>query len=90
MARSAAKGAATSINAAVNPEFANGKALFFESCKPAGVNSLARCAVCIDESSSYRRSLSLRGPETRLVTKSYGRTVSSYCASTSTTSAPLS
>ncbi|XP_065831712.1 retinol dehydrogenase 12-like [Oscarella lobularis] len=42
MARSAAKGAATSINAAVNPEFANGKALFFESCKPAGVNSLAR------------------------------------------------
>eukprot|EP00118_Oscarella_pearsei_P001266 m.6992 g.6992 ORF g.6992 m.6992 type:complete len:369 (+) comp17439_c0_seq1:33-1139(+) len=32
--RSAEKGAATTINAAVNPEYAGQKALYFESCKP--------------------------------------------------------
>ncbi|XP_065828630.1 retinol dehydrogenase 12-like [Oscarella lobularis] len=33
VSRNAEKGAATTINAAVNPEFANQKALYFEDCK---------------------------------------------------------
>ncbi|XP_065845941.1 retinol dehydrogenase 12-like [Oscarella lobularis] len=42
MGRSPEKGAATSINAAVNPAFANEKALYFEDCKPVALHSLAK------------------------------------------------
>jgi hypothetical protein len=45
VSRSPEKGAATSLNAAVNPEFAGQEAVFFSNCKPTQVKEFARSAI---------------------------------------------
>ncbi|XP_065832393.1 retinol dehydrogenase 12-like [Oscarella lobularis] len=52
-ARSPEKGAATTINTAVNPAFANKKALYFEDCKPVAPRRAARNEIHHEELWAY-------------------------------------
>jgi hypothetical protein len=45
--RTAEKGAATTINAAINPEYAGKEALYFENCKEALPSHRARYSLVI-------------------------------------------